>query len=214
MNLNTNEIISPVSKRKNVLITNFLKMKNFNSKSLKMIIYIIIFIVIITIGIIVFLTNNKKTSNAVVSNKNITLESAKAQKLINREFKFPLLDNKKAELTKITYKIENAELRKQIIVQGQSATAIEGKIFLILSIKITNDYDKSIDINARDYVRLVAGGNENEQLAADIHNDPVTVQPISTKSTRIGFPVNDNESKFKLIVGEIKGTKENIEIKF
>jgi hypothetical protein len=38
----------------------------------------------------------------------------------------------------------------------------------------------------------------------------VEVQAISTKFTRVGFPINENDSDLKLRVGEIEGEKETI----
>lgn len=183
-----------------------------NKKLLRLFLLIvgIVVVALFANGIIRSFSGKKVTPTSAGS---VTLEGPKAVYTINREFKFPLLDDKGKELTKISYKIEDAELRKQIIVQGQTATAVEGKIFLILSIKIANDYNKPIDINARDYVRLIVNGNSSEQQAADIHNDPVTVQPISTKSTRIGFPVNETDKNMMLMVGEINGKKDKVEIK-
>ncbi len=143
-----------------------------------------------------------------------TIKGPKASVAINKEFSFPIRNEKGKEVTKIKYIIENAELRDEIIVQGSKATAVSGRTFLIFTIKLINDYDKAIDLRARDYVRLTLNGNEQELLAADIHNDPVNIQPISTKITRLGFPINDTDMNIVLKVGEISGEKESIEVIF
>ena len=54
--------------------------------------------------------------------------------------------------------------------------------------------------------------NENELLAPDTHNDPVEIQAISTKFTRVGFIINDSDKDLVLHVGEIQGDKEKIEL--
>ena len=105
-----------------------------------------------------------------------------------------------------------AELRKEILIKGQKATAIKGRIFLIINLKIVNTLKQGINVNARDYMRLTVNGNSNELLAPDIHNDPVEVQAISTKHTRVGFAINDNEKNYVLQVGEIDGGKESIKL--
>ncbi len=133
---------------------------------------------------------------------------------LNKEFNFSLKDEKNAEIGKIKYIIENAELRDQIVVQGKRATAIEGRQFLVLNLKIVNDNNKTIGMQTRDYLRLSVNGNENELLAPDIHNDPVVVQAISTKYTRIGFPINESDKNLKLKVGEIKGDKQTLDLNF
>ena len=124
-----------------------------------------------------------------------------------------LKDEKGKEISKVKFLVENAELRDEIVVKGQKATSVKGRTFFIVNIKITNEHNSAIQINTRDYMRLSLG-DSNEWFAPDIHNDPVEVQAISTKPTRIGFPIDDVRSKFKVQVGEIKENKEVIELEF
>lgn len=131
---------------------------------------------------------------------------------LNREFSYPVKNPDGGETDmKILFTIEKLELAKEIVAKGQRATAISGRSFLLLTIKLTNNEDVGIEIDTRDYVRLSVDGSE-EKLAADIHNDPVESQPLSTKTTRIGFPVNATIKKVTLYIGEIKGEKEAISI--
>src|SRR3989344_3040507 len=132
----------------------------------------------------------------------------------NKEFLFPLKNDKGEEVAKLKYLIEKAELRDEIVVKGQRAKAIKGRTFLILNLKIANEFNQSIEIKSRDYVRLSVNGNKDEWLAPDIHNAPVEVQAISTKYTRIGFPINDTDHDLVIRVGEINGDKEEIALKF
>lgn len=131
---------------------------------------------------------------------------------INQNFDFPVVDQKGKEITKIKYELSNAEITDEIVVQGQKATAIKGRVFLIINLKLTNDYSKAISLNAKDYVRLSVNGNKDNWLAPEIHNDPVEVQAISTKITRVGFPINETDSNLVLRMGEIDGEKSEIEI--
>lgn len=148
-----------------------------------------------------------------VATDKVKVQDAKASQTIERELQIPIKDNKGEELTRIKYLIQNAELRDEIVIKGKRGTAVAGRTFLILNIKLVNDYNKSIDINTKDFVRLTVGNSE-EWLAPEIHNDPVNVQAISTKFTRIGFPVNEGEKNFKLQVGEITGEKSVIDLNF
>jgi len=107
-------------------------------------------------------------------------------------------------------------LQKQIIVQGQRASAVNGRVFLILNLKITNNLEQTIQLNTRDYLRLIVVSNQSEQLAPDIHNDPAEVQAISTKYTRVGIALDEGDAKKKiqLKIGEINGEKQTIDLNF
>jgi len=128
---------------------------------------------------------------------------------INKEFKFSVKNAAGTEITRIRYNIQSADLQNDIILKGQRATAVKGKTFLIINLKITNDSDKTLQINSRDYIRLSVN-NSKEFLASDIHNDPILIQAISTKYSRIGFPINDTDKRLMLLVGEIDGNKTDI----
>ncbi|MBI3443340.1 hypothetical protein HY008_01590 [Candidatus Woesebacteria bacterium] len=165
----------------------------------------------VSIIVIIVLSNIFKSSRDELDNR-VQIEGAKEVESLNREFNFPLKDNKGTEVSKIKIFIERAELRDQIIVKGQKATAVRGRIFLILTLKVTNEYSKPVEIETRDYIRLSVNGNENEWLVPDIHNDPVEVRGASTKITRVGFPINDTDRNLLLQVGEIGGYKQKIEL--
>ncbi len=132
---------------------------------------------------------------------------------INKTFSFPVKGSDGAPVATLAYTITDVAEQNEIILQGEKATAVSGRTFFIVNLKITNPSQQGIQINARDYVRLSTKGN-NEQLAPDIHNDPVMVQAISTKYSRLGFPVNASDKKFVLSVGEINGSKTAIPVNF
>jgi hypothetical protein len=152
-------------------------------------------------------------SNTIGSDTSSKVEvmGAKKEVDINKEFEFPLLEEGE-ELTKIKFVIEKAELRDEIVVKGQKATSVKGRTFLILNLKITNEYSEAIEIYTKNYIRLSVNGNRDEWLAPDIHNDPVEVQAISTKYTRVGFPINETDSDMALRIGEISGDKEDLQL--
>lgn len=153
----------------------------------------------------------KTASTLGTENQRVDVQPPKASQTLNRQFSYPLKGTDGTEVSKFKYEIQNAELRDEIIIKGEKATAVQGRTFLVLNLKITNDYDKSIQINARDYVRLEVNKSP-EKLAPDIHNDPVEIQAISTKFTRLGFPINDTDKNLVLQVGEISGPKDQIQL--
>jgi hypothetical protein len=190
--------------------------KNFFKKSP---IVPLIIVLVVVFGIGVFALSNvigKSTTGAtpsLASNQAQTsIEKPVATQTLNKSFDFPLKDASGKTVSQLHYVIQSAELDNQIIVKGQRASAIEGRTFLVLNLQITNSYDKSIQLNTRDYVRLTAG-QSSEKLAADIHNDPVEVQAISTKDTRLGFAINTADAKdLTLQVGEISGPKQTVKL--
>ena len=157
----------------------------------------------------------KKTdSNTTNDNEKYEVAGAKAVNDLNKEFSFPLKNENSEKVSDIKYLIESAELRDEIIVKGQRATSIKGRTFLILTLKISNEYKNPIEINTKDYIRLSVNGNKDEWLAPDIHNDPVEVQAISTIYTRVGFPINESDKDLVLRVGEIDEDKEEVQLSF
>ncbi len=144
------------------------------------------------------------------ANTTNQIVNSKVQSL-NKNFSFSVKDASGNEITKLSYQIVNASLQYSILINGQKAVPVKGKVFLIINIQLTNSYDKNIQINSRDYVRLQVN-NKPDLLAPDLHNDPVEVDAISTKLTRIGFAINQTDKNIKLLVGEIDGSKTTISL--
>jgi hypothetical protein len=173
---------------------------------------IVVFILWIAIGNLP--QKLKKNSGAAVAadyDSRVELGNPRASQEINKELSFPLKDSTGEEVSKLKFTLQKAELRNEIIVRGERATSVMGKTFLIVSIKIVNDYERSIQINVRDYLRLTVD-NSSEKHAPEIHNDPVEVQAISTKYTRVAFPIDENYETLLLQVGEITGKKDIIKL--
>jgi hypothetical protein len=167
-------------------------------------------VVVVALGLLVTKIFRAKSTSEVAS-ANATAFVKKSQE-VHKELTFPIRDTNDKELSRIKFSIEKVETASEIIVKGQKATAVPGRMFLLVNLKIVSDFNKSVAINTRDYVRLSVNGKDDELLAPDIHNDPVEVQAISTKYTRVGFPVNTSDSRFVLQIGEIKADKEKIEL--
>lgn len=156
--------------------------------------------------------NNLSTTS--LQNKPSTNIAAPLAKVdLNKEFSFPIKDSKGKEIGVLKYNIQSAELRNEIVVKGQKATAINGRIFLILNLKLVNEGNQKIQVNTRDFIRISVN-NSPEWLAPDIHNDPVEAQAISTKITRLGLSIGDSDKNIKVQVGEINGKKEVFDLQF
>lgn len=181
----------------------------FNKKKIGTIVFVLIVAVAVISGIRVALSTAMKSTvsqNASVAADAITVP-------IEREFSFNVYDKDKKLSDPVKYTLTSAQLSKQIIIKGQKATAVKGRTFLILNLKLINEFDKSLFLNTRNYVRVQPAGT-TDNLAPEIHNDTVEAQPLSTKLTRIGLPVDENVKEFTLFVGELDGQKEQIVVTF
>ena len=107
----------------------------------------ILLLIGVTIVVVVGLGRLVRGMISTSSSGKASVAGAKAVQDLNREFSFPLRNGNNEEVSQIKYLIEKAELRDEIIVQGQRATAVKGRVFLILTLKITNDYDQAIRLN-------------------------------------------------------------------
>ncbi len=159
-------------------------------------------------------SSNIKSSAQANSDKQEEITPPYATHQLDREFSFPLRNEKSEKVAEFKYIVQNAELTREIVVKGQKASAVKGRTFLVLNLKINNDGKQKIQVNSRDYIRLMVNGNDKELLAPDIHNDPVEVQPISTKFTRLGFAINDTDKNLKVQIGEIDAPKQYIDLTF
>lgn len=137
----------------------------------------------------------------------------KQEATINKSFTFPVFNKDGQKATDISYAIHSVDTQDQIIIKGQRAYAVAGRTFLIVNIGITNSSNQTVQLQSRDYVRLSTPQDKN-LLAADIHNDPIVIQPISTENTRLGFPIDTNTKSIILHVGEINGSKTDIPVTF
>lgn len=164
------------------------------------------------LGLVFYFGRSRVASTANVLSGRPVAPKAIDKTNLNRVYEFPIRDNKGVEVSKIRYEITSIELYDSIIYKGQRARAVEGRAFLILNLKLLNQYTQEIAINSRDYIRLSVN-KKDEKIAPDIHNDPVKVQAISTKYTRIGFPINESDkNNLNLYVGEINGEKQAIDV--
>jgi len=173
---------------------------------------------LLIVAIVVFIgkkitsgSNNSVTqvaSSALNSNRSTSEDKALATTPVGQTIEIP---TGRGDNT-ISYTIVDAEITKSIILQGERARAKEGKQFLILNLKLSNDSENRVQINTRDYVRLSVNGHD-DRLPASVFNE-IEVQPISDQYTRIGFSVFEKDTDYKLYLGEITGEKTEIPVSF
>jgi hypothetical protein len=200
-----------MSQRKYQLNTAIRSLKRYLRKSY-IVPGIVLAVFIFLVGFIIFTTLGSVPQIVAGEDEKVQLAKPLASQLINKELQFPLKDAKNKEVSKIRYIIESAEVRDELIVKGKKARAVEGRTFLVLKLKIINTFNQSIQVNARDYIRLTMNKNVADKFAADIHSDPVEVQPDSTKQSRLAFPMNEDDKDLVLFIGELSGKKEEFKL--
>lgn len=173
---------------------------------------IVLAVFIVIIGLLIFKTLTNVPQIIAGDDEKVQLAKPKATQAINKELQFPLKDSNNKEVSKIRYIIETAEVRDELIVKGKKARAVEGRTFLVIKLKIINVYKQAIQVNAKDYIRLTVNNNSKDKFAADIHSDPVEIQPDSTKQSRLAFPINENDKNLMLYIGELSGKKEEFKL--
>jgi hypothetical protein len=191
-----------------------LSVKQLSLNKKKLLFIIIALILLLGVLILIFFGSKFTPSLNTSADSRTQIQPAKTSREISREFSFPLKDNEGKDVSSFKYVLESAELRDEIVIQGQKATSVKGRTFLIINLKLVNDYSKAISVNTRDFIRISFDNSKDNLLAADIHNDPVTVQPMSAKFTRLGLPINDNDKNISLFIGELDGEKIQVDIKF
>jgi hypothetical protein len=149
--------------------------------------------------------NNKTTGVHPTATSSQAVQPVASQ-TIDRVFPFSVKDKTGKVITTFNYKILNAQLTNEVIINGQKYNPIPGKTFLVVNLEITNNYTQTITIQPRDYVRIIMNNSE-EKLAPDIYNDPVDVQAISTKPSKLALAISTTDTNIKMQVGEITSTK-------
>lgn len=172
----------------------------------KKLVGIILLIGVVFIGVwYVRETSTRRSNNTAKSNPLI------AQTNINSEYKFNALTSNQKK-TDIVLRITDAEIRKEVLIQGKPANASGDKAFLILNLEFDNSDTTNKYIAPVNLFRLI--DEQGKKYAADIHSNIVEVAPISTKKTKIGFVINESQKKFMLNLGELDGDKTELEINF
>lgn len=154
------------------------------------------------------------TSSGISASESQEIAGPIAVTQIDKSFSVPIRDSQGEEVSQLNFRIESAEKRNEILVKGQKAVAVDGREFLILNLKIDNSYQQGVDIHTADFFRLTVNGVTDEKYAPTIHSDAVNVPPISTKVSRVGFPINVDDENITLQVGDIESEKQTFSLDF
>ena len=155
------------------------------------------------------LNKNPLTQNLGVSSQ--TDFSPAKQTAIGKRLEIPIRTAKGVETAdKLIITSTTVDRANRILIQGKPATARDTKAFLIINLEIENSTVNQLTVRPVDFIRLQDDAGRN--FAPDVHNDDVTVEPVSIKKTRVGFVVDESQNTFKFLFGELNGTKEVVEV--
>lgn len=188
---------------------NFSKIKAFSYKKKAPLFLIIVFAVI---GLVAWKMTGSNDNFVKGAAEQATVAGGKSVD-INKSFDIPI-KTKEGEETgeKLRVTILNMQQAKEILIQSNQAKAKDGKIFLLITMEIENPTKTNLTVKPIDMVRLIS--KDGKGLAADVHNDKVSSEPVSIKKTRIGYVVDEGDTNFKFLIGEVRGSQEPIEVSF
>jgi hypothetical protein len=151
------------------------------------------------------------TQSVPVLNSGQTNFSPQNQIAVNRKFEIPIRSSSGTVTgEKLSINLSTIDKSNKILIQGKPATARAGKTFVILNLEIDNSTKNQLTVRPVDFIRLQ--DSEGRSFASDVHNEAVKAEAVSTKRTRVGFVVDENQKSFKFLIGEITGEKQTIEV--
>jgi hypothetical protein len=192
------------------------------SKNIAWILVIVLTILLFISGgvIISLLGENKNPAKPQISEVNFVQPSPIPSPAfvtkdisLNKRFNFPILDGAGNKAGEIAFTLIKAQRTREIEIAGQTATALPGRVLILIDVELTNDGNLEATMQARNYLRLTVNG-ETKLAAPDYRSDPVDMQPKSTKDIRMGFNVADTDEQLVLQAGELEGKKELIPLNF
>ena len=174
--------------------------------SRKILLILVVLLLVICLLAILYISGKNPTN--LVQNK-----AAQQSVQINKSVDFPVRDQKGAATDKkLTMRITTTDKTSQILIQGKPATARSGKTFLIINLELDNPTQSKLGLAPVELIRLL--DSEEKKYAPDVHNDKVSIEPLSTKRTRVGFVVDETKNSFNIQFGEVSGKKETVTINF
>lgn len=106
----------------------------------------------------------------------------------------------------------SATKKDSVNIQGQKATAKNGKVFLLLDFEVKNDTSETYYLLPVDLIRLWQ--NEETKIAPSVHQGRLEVRPIASKFSNLGFVIEEKQKEFQFEVGEIDGEKSGLTVSF
>jgi hypothetical protein len=166
----------------------------------------VLLVVLVAVGVRARLTRGQvKGTSGTNGGKVVTTE-------VGREFDFGAMNRQGEVDGTVKLRVISAEKTDEVLIKGKPARAKGEKMFLVLNLELDNQLAEIRYAMPVDLIRL--RGEEGKLFAPDVHSDVVEIRPLSTKITRVGFVILGEERLFEVLVGELEGEKQSVEIKF
>lgn len=184
---------------------------NFKNFSYKRKLPLLLVVTFIAIGVVAWRLADRNTGFVQGAGQQTSANREVVE--INKSFEIPIKTQEgedTGERLKVT--IKTMEKVKEILIQNNQARAKDGKTFLLITMDIENPTKRRLTVKPIDMVRLIS--SDGKSLAADVHNNEIASEPVSLKSTRIGYVVDESQNNFQFLIGEVRGSQEPIEVAF
>lgn len=175
--------------------------------------FLVLVLVLVAIGSYGFSkARSGANSQALIgSGTSSSLDSSKVN--VNKTFSIPIKSSDgKPTGQDLKVTVTTIEQTDSILIQNKPAKTKNGKTFLLVNMEIQNDTKTELKIKPVDMVRLVSSDGKN--FAADVYNNDVSAKAVSIQKTRVGYVVEKSQRTFRLLIGEVRGTQEPIDVNF
>ncbi|KKP85282.1 MAG: hypothetical protein UR87_C0056G0007 [candidate division CPR3 bacterium GW2011_GWE2_35_7] len=169
------------------------------------------------IGGIILLLGVSFTTYSLITKAPFISASSQSSKIsrkidIYKTYTYNLKTKEGNDAGQLVLNVTNAEKTDIVMVKGEAIKAPTGKIFLAINIEWDNKSSQSLNVDTINYFRYLSP--EDKLYAPAFYNENVSVSPISVRNDKLAFVVLENQKDIKIQIGELRGTKEIVELKF
>ena len=187
------------------------KLPNFGAKRT---IYIVLGVILLIVlaGSVFYFTKGRSKSGSQSDTSNQIVSENGVSAALNKKINFPIKDSSGKDTgNQLVVNFTNVERSEKILYKGRPLSPRESKDFIVVNIEIENSTKDRLTVRPADFMRLV--DTQGRQFAADIQTDPIKVEPLSIKRTRIVYIVADNLRDLKFLIGQINADRETVEVR-
>lgn len=169
------------------------------------------------IGVIVLILGIGFIGYSLITKTSLISASSQINKInrkidINKSYSYNLITKEGGDAGSLVLHVVSAEKTDVVMVKGEEIKAPADKIFLAINIEWDNKSAQSLSVDTVNYFRYLNA--EDKLYAPAFYNEKVSVSPISIRNDKLAFVISANQKDIKIQIGELKGNKEIVELKF